>query len=126
MKIFRKISFLVVSLALVMLAAHSLLPHHHGQGESIEACCAFHHSTSDSFAAEESHNHGEFCGLSHNFTLNQEDIFFVAPCVVLERFLLLQAVRKVEEIGYDVGDAPLLKFFVARSKPLRAPPVVFC
>lgn len=126
----RKISLPFVLLALMMLVAHSIVPHHH-TNEADLLCVSpslpHSHNTlqlSQSCLYDNNCHHDTICGLSHSYLSNHVEPEIIAPfCQIIENIIHEPHCQHCEVL-YVIDEAPLIELFLVCSATRRGPPVV--
>lgn len=135
MTVLRKISLPFVLLALMLLVAHSVVPHHHT--DEADLLCV-----SPSVTTDKEHDHDPqtalsqsclydnncaqdtVCGLSHSYLSNHAEPEIVAPlCQIIENLIHEPHCRHCAAM-YVVPEAPIIELLRVCSAARRAPPVV--
>lgn len=130
MKTFRRISLTSVTFALVILALHAFVPHHHRPLGTDVICTTQNHHVANQWTTQEccfndAHDcqSDVVCGLSHIFIASSEHLETAPFCIKCQSVIPEPNIIKIDS-HFVAFDSHVIQEFISHSVPLRAPPVV--
>lgn len=132
MKNFRKISFLFILTAMVMLTLHALVPHHHQPQQGADLICTTSHhkvhqcSQHQQCIEQDLGCCGEdiLCGLSHTFIHSSNDhVTNLWPALIEYQNIIPVPNVSQQSQSHIISNDPIIRRLIICDFPLRAPPV---